>query len=211
MRVSSRSSTTTSGLCWSTSRRTSAPSVVQAATLMSGSPSSSARRPSSTMAWSSASRTRIMTPASLRRQNDAERRAPSGRAVDGERAAQHLHAVLDAPQPEVPAFHADVLLARQHALRVEPGSVVRHRELDARGPEGADEVADLAERALQQAGRLLDALLRRGVPRHGALEHLELRQGGEDVLHRPVVHVEHDPLELPLARGEEAARGGAAL
>src|SRR2546422_4553882 len=43
MLVSSRSSTTTSGLCCSTSLTTSVPSVVQAATSMSGSPSSSAR------------------------------------------------------------------------------------------------------------------------------------------------------------------------
>ena len=185
----------------------------------------------------------------------------------------------------MPAFHADVLLACQHALRVEPPPVVRHRELDgvlvprhpqalprrsrvavaigeglledsvdcdlrrepavaqvggqlelhdligqgfvldrepfddlakrapleARGPEGADEVADLAEGALEQSDRLLDALLRRGVARDGALDHLQLRQRGEDVLHGPVVHVEHDALELPLARGEEAARRGAAL
>src|SRR3989442_1092915 len=50
MRVSSRSSTTTSGLCCCTNCRTSVPSVVQAATLMSGSPSSRARSPSSTIA-----------------------------------------------------------------------------------------------------------------------------------------------------------------
>src|SRR5205823_3763673 len=34
---------------------------------------------------------------------------------------------------------------------------------------------------------------------------------GEDVLDRPVVHVEHDALQLPLTGREEAPRGGAGL
>src|SRR5437660_866078 len=145
MLVSSRSSTTTSGLCCSTSLTTSVPSVVQAATLMSGSPSSSARRPSITIAWSSASSTRIMIRASFGGQRDGERRASAGRALECERAAEHLHAILNAAQSEVPPLHADVLFA---------------------------------------------------------LEHLELRQSGENVLYRPVVHVEHDALQLALAGRE---------
>src|SRR5882762_4196387 len=122
MLVSSRSSTTTS------------PSVVQAATLMSGSPSSSARRPSMTMAWSSASSTRIMTRASFRRQRDGQGRPPAGRALERERAAEHFHAVLDAAQPEVPSLHAHVLFARQHALRLEAAAVVRDGQRDRQTP-----------------------------------------------------------------------------
>src|SRR6266480_3424613 len=285
MLVSSRSSTTTSGLCCSTSLTTSVPSVVQAATLMSGSPSSSARRPSITIAWSSASSTRIMGSASFRRKLDGQRGSAAGRALEGERAPQHLYAILNAAQSEVPPLDTHVLLARQHALRLEAPPVVRdgqrerqaspldthalpsgarvpvavrerllqdpvdrdlrrqgavaqlagqlelHRllrqrlvldgealddltqlaPLEAGRPEGADEVADLAERALQQPHRLTGALRGRRVRRKGALEHLELRQGGEDVLDRPVVHVEHDALQLALTGREEAPRGGAGL
>ena len=54
--------------------------------------------------------------------------------------------------------------------------------------------------AFQQLHRLPGPLLRRGISGERAVEHLELGQGREDVLHRPVVHVEHDPLQLPLAR-----------
>src|SRR6266480_1890191 len=122
MLVSSRSSTTTSGLCCSTSLTTSVPSVVQAATLMSGSPSSSARRPSRTIAWSSASSTRIMGGTSFRRQ------------LEGERAAQHLHAILNAAQAEVPPLHAHVLLACQHALGLEATAVVRDGQRDDETP-----------------------------------------------------------------------------
>src|SRR6266404_6226115 len=134
MLVSSRSSTTTSGLCCSTSLTTSVPSVVQAATLMSGSPSSSARRPSITMAWSSASSTRIMVRASFRRQRDGQRRPAAGRALERERAAQHLHAILNAAQPEVSPLHAHVLLARQHPLRLEAAAVVRDGQGDRQAP-----------------------------------------------------------------------------
>src|SRR6266550_3639663 len=253
MLVSSRSSTTTSGLCCSTSLTTSVPSVVQAATLMSGSPSSSARRPSITIAWSSASSTRIMVLASFRRQLDGQRRSPAGGALECERAAQHLHAILNAAQPEVPSLHAHVLLAREHTPRLEAAAVVRDGQRDRQTPpldahplpggarvpvavrerllldgeslddlaqlaslepggaEGADEIADLAKRALEQLHRLQGALRGGRVPREGALEHLELRQGGEDVLHRPVVHVEHDALQLALTGCEEAPRGGARL
>src|SRR5438034_1544482 len=285
MLVSSRSSTTTSGLCCSTSLTTSVPSVVQAATLMSGSPSSSARRPSITIAWSSASSTRIMVRASFGGQRDGERRASTGRALERERAAEHLHAILNAAQPEVSPLHAHVLFAREHSLRLEAATVVRHGQgdrqaspldahalpggarvpvavrerllqdpvdrdlrrqgavaqlagqlelhrllrhrlvldgealddltqlaaLEAGRPEGPDEVADLAERALEEPDGLAGALRGRRVRGEGALEHLELRQGGEDVLDRPVVHVEHDALQLALAGREEAPRGGAGL
>src|SRR2546429_3055335 len=128
--VSSRSSTTTSGLCCCTSFTTSVPSVVQPATVMSGSPSSNARRPSSTMAWSSASSTRIIEARSLRRQRDGERRAPARRTLERERAPQHLHAVLDATQPEVPPLHAHVFLAREHPLAVEAAAPVPHGQGD---------------------------------------------------------------------------------
>src|SRR5438876_8457154 len=130
MLVSSRSSTTTSGLCCWTSFKTSVPSVVQAATLMSGSPSSSARSPSRTIAWSSAKRTRITVDLSLHRQLDGQRRSPSGRALEGERAAQHLHAILNAAQAEVPPLHAHVLLACQHALGLEATAVIRDGQRD---------------------------------------------------------------------------------
>src|SRR5438552_13980386 len=75
--------------------------------------------------------------------------------------------------------------------------------------EGADEIADLAERALEQPHRLAGALRGGRVRRERALEHLELRQSGENVLYRPVVHVEHDALQLALAGREGAPRGGA--
>src|SRR2546422_2918267 len=134
MLVSSRSSTTTSGLCCSTSLTTSVPSVVQAATLMSGSPSSSARRPSITIAWSSASSTRITGRASFGGQRDGERRPPAGRALERERAAQHLHAILNAAQPEVSPLDAHVFLAREHALRLEATAVVRDGQGDRQAP-----------------------------------------------------------------------------
>src|SRR5207247_1906852 len=177
MLVSSRSRTTTSGLCCSTSLTTSVPSVVQAATLMSGSPSSSARRPSITIAWSSASSTRIMVRASFGGQRDGERRASAGRALECERAAEHLHAILNAAQPEVSPLHAHVLFARE----------------------------------LERPHRLAGALRGGRVRRERALEHLELRQGGENVLYRPVVHVQHDALQLALTGREQAPRGGASL
>src|SRR2546429_1743050 len=134
MFVSWRSSTTTSGLCCSTSRTTSVPSVVQAATLISGSPSSSARRPSRTIAWSSASSTRIMGGTSFRRQLDGQRRSPPGCALEGERAAQHLHAILNAAQAEVPPLHAHVLLACEHALRLEATTVIGDGQRDHETP-----------------------------------------------------------------------------
>src|SRR5881628_3490666 len=285
MLVSSRSRTTTSGLCCSTSLTTSVPSVVQAGALMSGPPSSSARRPPITIAWSSGISTRNMGRAACRRQRDGQRCPPAGRALECERAAEHLHAVLNAAQAEVPPLHADVLFAREHALRLEAAAVVRHGQGDRQAPpldahalpggarvpvavrerllqdpvdgdlrgqgavaqlpgelelhrllrqrlvldgkalddlaqfaalepggaEGADEVANLAERALEQPHRLPGALRGGRVRRERALEHLELRQGGENVLYRPVVHVEHDALQLALAGREQAPRGGASL
>ena len=65
--------------------------------------------------------------------------------------------------------------------------------------------------ALEEAHRLAYALLGRGVRRERALQHLQLRQSGEDVLHGTIVHIEHDALELALARGEQAAGRGARL
>src|SRR2546428_806339 len=207
MLVSSRSSTTTSGLCCSTSLTTSVPSVVQAATLMSGSPSSSARRPSITIAWSSASSTRIMVRASFGGQRDGERRASTGRALECERAAEHLHAILNAGQPQLHRLPRQRLVLDGKAL----DDLAQFAALEPGGAEGADEVADLAERALEQLHRLPGALRGGRVRRERTLEHLELRQGGENVLYRPVVHVEHDALQLALAGREEAPRGGASL
>src|ERR1051325_1572614 len=282
---SSRSSTTTSGLCCCTSFTTSVPSVVHPATVMSGSPSSSARRPSSTMASSAASSTRIIAACSLSGQRDGERRTPARRALERERAPQHLDAVLDPAQPEVPAFHAHAFFARQHPLRVEPAPPVRdgegeraalalddhallgrarvtvpvgerllqdaidrdlgrqrtvaqvvgevelhallgqrlvlHREalddlaeraaLEPGRPECPDEIADLAQRALEQAHRLPRPLLGGRIRGERALEHLQLGQRGENVLYRAVVHVEHYALQLALAGREQAPRGGPGL
>ena len=80
---------------------------------------------------------------------------------------------------------------------------------EAGRPKRSDEVPDLFERALEQADGFLGALRRSRVAGEGAFEHLELGESRKNVLHRPVVHVEHDALQLPLARREEAPRGGA--
>src|SRR3989442_13814110 len=139
--ASCRSRTITSGLWCSTSRVTSVPSVVAPTTSMSGSLSSSARRPSSTMAWSSA-RSTLITGDSFPGERDGELCAAPRRAVDREPAAQHLHAVLDPPQPEVTTFDAHVHFARQHALGLEPPAVVGDREPDRRPvPRDADALA----------------------------------------------------------------------
>src|SRR5881296_1827699 len=240
MLVSSRSSTTTSGLCCSTSLTTSVPSVVQAATLMSGSPSSSARRPSITIAWSSASSTRIMVRASFGGQRDGERRAATVvRHGQGDRQAPPLDAHALPRGARVPVAVRERLLQDpvdrdlrgQGAVAQLPGQLELHGLLRQRlvldgkalddlaqfaalepgGAEGADEVANLAERPLEQPHRLPGALRGGRVRRERALEHLELRQGGENVLYGPVVHVEHDALQLALTGREEAPRGGASL
>ncbi len=78
-------------------------------------------------------------------------------------------------------------------------------------PECPDEIADLAQRTLEQAHRLPRPLLGRRVRGERALEHLQLGQRGEDVLYRAVVHVEHDALQLPLAGREQAPRSGPGL
>src|SRR5256712_9841530 len=173
MLVSSRSSTTTSGLCCSTNCRTSVPSVVQAATLMSGSPSSRARSPSSTIAWSSASSTRTTSAASPRGQGDGRGRAAPGGALERESAAQHLPPILDAPQAEVPALHSDVLFAREHALGVEALALVGdgqadgtaaplEREPQVRRPGMSEAVCE----------RLLQDAVDRDLGRQGAVAHV---------------------------------------
>src|SRR2546422_165352 len=139
--ASCRSRTITSGLWCSTRRATSVPSVVAPTTSMSGSPSSSARRPSSTMAWSSA-RSTLITGDSLRGERNGEVGTAARRAVDREAAAQHLHPILDPPQPEVPPFDSHVHFARQHPLALEPPAVVGDGELDRRAaPRDADALA----------------------------------------------------------------------
>src|SRR2546426_4999739 len=181
MLVSSRSRTTTSGLCCSTSLTTSVPSVVQAATLMSGSPSSSARRPSITIAWSSASSTRIMVRASFRRQCDGQRRAPPGRALECERTAEHLHAILNAAQSEVPPLHAHVLFAREHALRLEAAAVVRDGQGDRQAPPlDADALPGGARVPVAVRERLLQDPVDRDLRGQGAVAELP----GELELHR---------------------------
>src|SRR3989441_10567593 len=161
MPASCRSRTITSGLWCSTRRATSVPSVVAPTTSMSGSLSSSARRPSSTMAWSSA-RSTLITGNSLPGERDGELGAAPRRAVDREPAAQHLHSVLDPPQPEVPAFEAHVHFARQHALGLEPTAVVGDGKLERRpGPRYADELA----RRPAVTGSVCAALLRQDAGR----------------------------------------------
>src|SRR2546427_8017555 len=54
----------------------------------------------------------------------------------------HLDPVLDAPQPEVPTLHPDVLLTREDAFGVEAAAFVRHGQLDrAAAPRHADALA----------------------------------------------------------------------
>src|SRR2546430_13679394 len=191
------------------------------------------------MAVGPASSTRIIVPRSYAGKPDGYRRASGGPALGCEPAAEHLHAILNAPQPEVSPLHAHVLFAGEHALRLEAAAVVRDGQGDRQAPpldadalpggarvpvaarerllqdpvdrdlrgqgavaelpgqlelhrllrqrlmldreafddlaelaplepgraEGADEIADLAERALEQPHRLAAALpLRRGRP-----------------------------------------------
>src|SRR5207302_4893897 len=78
-------------------------------------------------------------------------------------------------------------------------------------PEGSDAMPDLAQRTLEQAHRLPRPLLGRRIRGERALEHLQLGQRGENVLHRAVVHIEHDALQLPLDGREQAPRGGPGL
>src|SRR2546423_12293933 len=173
MLVISRSRTAPSGLCCSTSLTTSVPSVVQAAALMSGSPSSSARRPSITIAWSSASSTRIMVRASFGGQRDGERRASTGRALECERAAEHLHAILNAAQPEVSPLPAHVLFAREHSLRLEPPTVVRHGQADRQTPPpDAHPLPRGARVPVAARERLLPDPVDRDLPGQGAVAQL---------------------------------------
>src|SRR5260370_30980187 len=86
------------------------------------------------MAWSSASSTRITGAPSLGRQRDVQRAPPTRSAGECVRPSQHLHAVLAPAESEVAALHAHVLLAREHALRVESPAIVRDGELDGAAP-----------------------------------------------------------------------------
>src|SRR2546427_1105343 len=174
--ASCRSRTITSGLWCSTRRATSVPSVVAPTTSMSGSLSSSARRPSSTMAWSSA-RSTLITGNSLPGERDGELGAAPRRAVDREPAAQHLHSVLDPPQPEVPAFDAHVHFARQHALGLEPAAVVGDGKLDRRPvPRDADALARRPAVAVAVRERLPQDSGDRDLRRPGAGP--QVRRGG---------------------------------
>src|SRR5207244_3883548 len=83
--------------------------------------------------------------------------------------------------------------------------------LEPGGAEGADEVADLAERPLEQPHRLAGALRGGRGRRERAPEHLGPRQSGEKVLYPPPVHVEAEALQLPPPRRQPAPRGGASL
>jgi len=68
----------------------------------------------------------------------------------------------------------------------------------------------ICERALDSCTPAGPRCARSGPP-PSARSRPELRQGGENVLYRPVVHVEHDALQLALTGREEAPRGGAEL
>src|SRR2546422_218334 len=197
MLVSSRSSTTTSGLCCSTSLTTSVPSVVQAATLMSGSPARGARRPSPLDADALPGGARVPVAVRERLLQD-----PVDRDLRGQGAVAELPGEL-----ELHRLLRQGLMLDREAF----DDLAQLAPLEPGGAEGADEIADLAERALEQPHRLAGALRGGRVRRERALEHLELRQSGENVLYRPVVHVEHDALQLALAGREEAPRGGASL
>src|SRR2546427_4145193 len=167
--ASCRSRTITSGLWCSTRRATSVPSVVAPTTSMSGSPSSSARRPSSTMAWSSA-RSTLITGDSLCGERDGELGTAPRRAVDRQAAAQHLHPVLDPPQPEVPAFDAHVHFARQHALGLESPAIVGDGELDRRAAPGdANALARRPAVPVAVRQRLLQDAVDRDLRREGAV------------------------------------------
>src|SRR2546427_1650199 len=167
--ASCRSRTITSGLWCSTRRATSVPSVVAPTTSMSGSLSSSARRPSSTMAWASA-RSPLITGDSFPGERDGELGAAPRRAVDREPAAQHLHAVLDPPHPEVTTFDAHVHFARQHALGLEPPAVVGDHEPDRRPvPRDADALACRPAVAVAAPYRLLPDAGDRDLFRAGAV------------------------------------------
>src|SRR5438046_2838651 len=139
MLVSSRSSTTTSGLCCWTSFKTSVPSVVRQPL---------ARGPGVTVAVGE-----CFLQDAVDRDLGRERAvAEVGREVEldplvGERLVLHGQSLDD--------------LAQGAAL-------------EARRPKRPDEVADLAERALQQLHRLIGALLRHGIAGERALEHLQL-------------------------------------
>ncbi len=80
--------------------------------------------------------------------------------------------------------------------------------LEAGGAEDADQRSDLAQRALEELDRLLRAPLRLGERGELAGQQLEMRDRREEVLHRTVVHVEHDALELALP-GRQESEGGA--
>ena len=91
------------------------------------------------------------------------------------------------------------------------GEALQHRAqrpaLEPWRAEGADEVADLAQRPFQQPAGLLQAPALGGILGKRPVDQLEVGERGEEVLHRAVVHVEHDALQVPLAGGEQAPRG----
>src|SRR5437773_7223580 len=107
---------------------------------------------------------------SLQGKRDGQRRAAPGRAVERERAAQHLDPVLDAPQPEVPTLHPDVLLTREDAFGVEAAAFVRHGQLDrAAAPRHADALARRAGVAVPVGAPLLEDAVDRDFGRQNAV------------------------------------------
>jgi hypothetical protein len=83
--------------------------------------------------------------------------------------------------------------------------------LELRGAEGADEGAHLGEPVLEQLPDAVLALQNLRVDVGRALQRgfheVQLRKGRIHVLHRAIVDVEEDALELPLGDGEHATRG----
>src|SRR6266576_1656457 len=82
-----------------------------------------------------------------------------------------------------PRPSSDTVRAIDRAL----DALAQFAALEPGGAGGADEVADLAERPLEQPHRLAGALRGGRVRRERALEHPELRPSGENVLYRAVV------------------------
>src|SRR3989475_5955172 len=82
----------------------------------------------------------------------------------------HLGAVLDAPQPEVPTLHPDVLLTREDAFGVEAAAFVRHGQLDrAAAPRHADALARRAGVAVPVGEPLLEDAVDRDFGRQNAV------------------------------------------
>src|SRR4028119_2145154 len=118
----SRSSRITSGSNRSTSLTTSSPSPASPTTSKSGWVPRTATRPSRSIGWSSATRSRILsTPELPERDRGLHSGSPFRTAVHPKRAAQYLHPLPHADDP-VPVL--------RHLRGVEPAAVVLHHQPD---------------------------------------------------------------------------------